>query len=118
MQLTRKAVARKLAAYLHYEISFDELVTWANVAMMEADFEEAYSPAAAVFPAGAQGPPADPPLSHPEQHVQTVQHRALPGSRARRRGCRGALGAWEEPQRGGEKFLVAPVSLWYHALYS
>jgi len=42
MQLTRVAVARKLAAYLHHEISLDELVTWANVAMMEADFEEAY----------------------------------------------------------------------------
>jgi len=26
--------------------------------------------------------------------------------------------AWEEPRRGGEKFLVAPVSLWYHVLYS
>jgi hypothetical protein len=42
MQLTREAVARMLAAYLHHEISLDELVAWANVAMMEADFEEAY----------------------------------------------------------------------------
>ena len=42
MQLTRAAVARKLVAYLHQEISLDELVAWANVAMMEADFEEAY----------------------------------------------------------------------------
>jgi cobyrinic acid a,c-diamide synthase len=42
MQLTREAVARKLAAYLHYEISLDELVTWANIAMMEVNFEEAY----------------------------------------------------------------------------
>jgi hypothetical protein len=42
MQLTREAVARKLAAYLHHEISLDELVAWANVAMMEAAFEEAY----------------------------------------------------------------------------
>jgi hypothetical protein len=42
MQLTRVAVARKLAAYLHHEISFDELVAWANVTMMEGDFEEAY----------------------------------------------------------------------------
>jgi hypothetical protein len=42
MQLTREAVARMLSAYLHHEISLDELVTWANVAMMEADFEEAY----------------------------------------------------------------------------
>ena len=42
MQLTREAVAHKLAAYLHHEISLDELVAWANLAMMEADFEEAY----------------------------------------------------------------------------
>jgi hypothetical protein len=42
MQLTHEAVARKLAAYLHHEISLDELVAWANVVMMEADFEEAY----------------------------------------------------------------------------
>jgi len=42
MPLTREAVVRKLAAYLHHEISLDELVTWANVAMMEVDFEEAY----------------------------------------------------------------------------
>ena len=42
MQLTRAAVAHKLAAYLHHEIPLDELVAWANVAMMEDDFEEAY----------------------------------------------------------------------------
>jgi hypothetical protein len=42
MQLTHEAVARKMAAYLHHEISLDELVAWANVVMMEADFEEAY----------------------------------------------------------------------------
>jgi hypothetical protein len=42
MQLTRVAVARKLAAYLHHEIPLDELVVWANVTMMEDDFEEAY----------------------------------------------------------------------------
>jgi hypothetical protein len=42
MQLTRVAVTRKLAAYLHYDISREELVAWANVAMMEADFEETY----------------------------------------------------------------------------
>ena len=42
MQLTREAVAHKLAAYLHQEISLDELVAWANVAMMEVDFDEAY----------------------------------------------------------------------------
>jgi hypothetical protein len=42
MQLTHAVVAHKLAAYLHREISLDELVAWANVAMMEADFVEAY----------------------------------------------------------------------------
>jgi hypothetical protein len=42
MQLTREAVARKLAAYLHHEIPLNKLVAWANVAMAEADFEEAY----------------------------------------------------------------------------
>jgi hypothetical protein len=42
MQITREAVAHKLASYLHHEISLDELVAWANVAMMEGDFEEAY----------------------------------------------------------------------------
>ena len=42
MQLTREAVARKLATYLHHEISLNELVAWANVAMMEDDFEETY----------------------------------------------------------------------------
>lgn len=42
MQLTREAVTRKLAAYLHHEISLNELVAWANVAMMEADFEKEY----------------------------------------------------------------------------
>ena len=42
MQLTREAVAQKLAAYLHHEISLDDLVVWANTAMMEDDFAEAY----------------------------------------------------------------------------
>ena len=42
MQITRAAVAHKLAAYLHHEIFLVGLVAWANVAMMEGDFEEAY----------------------------------------------------------------------------
>jgi hypothetical protein len=42
MQLTHVDIACKLAVYLHHEIPLDELVAWANVAMMEADFEEAY----------------------------------------------------------------------------
>ena len=41
MQLTREAVAHKLAAYLHHKISLDELVAWADAAMMEDDFEGA-----------------------------------------------------------------------------
>ena len=47
-----------------------------------------------------QGTPDGPTFSHPELHVQTAQHRAPPGSGAHRRGCRAALGAWEEPRRG------------------
>ena len=42
MQLTREAVAHKLGAYLHQEISLDELVAWANVTMLESDFTEAH----------------------------------------------------------------------------
>ena len=42
MQLTREAVAHKLAAYFHHEISLTELMAWAITAMMEDDFEEAY----------------------------------------------------------------------------
>ena len=41
MQLTRAAVAHELAAYVHHEIPLDELVAWANVAMMDGDFAEA-----------------------------------------------------------------------------
>ena len=39
-QLTREMVVRKLAAYLHHELSLDDLVAWANAAMMEGGFEE------------------------------------------------------------------------------
>ena len=42
MQLTREAVAHKLVAYLHHEIPLDALVAWANIVIMEADFEEAH----------------------------------------------------------------------------
>jgi hypothetical protein len=42
MQLTRDTVARKLAAYLRHEISLDDLVAWANAAMMDDDFEETH----------------------------------------------------------------------------
>jgi hypothetical protein len=42
VQCTRAMVARKLGAYLHHEISLPALGEWANAAMMEGDFEEAY----------------------------------------------------------------------------
>jgi len=40
MQLTRELVVRKLDAYLHHQLSLDDLVAWANAVMMEGDFEE------------------------------------------------------------------------------
>jgi hypothetical protein len=40
MQLTRELVVRKLDAYLHHQLSLDDLVAWANAAMREGDFEE------------------------------------------------------------------------------
>jgi len=33
-------VAHKLEAYLHHQLSLDDLVAWANTAMLEGDFEE------------------------------------------------------------------------------
>jgi hypothetical protein len=42
MVITRETVARKLAAYLHHEISLGDLVDWAHLAMMEGEFEDAY----------------------------------------------------------------------------
>jgi len=42
MQIMRAAVAHTLAAYLRHAIRLDELVAWANVTMMEDDFEETY----------------------------------------------------------------------------
>jgi hypothetical protein len=42
MVITRKTVAYKLAAYLHHEISLCDLVDWAQLAMMEEEFEDAY----------------------------------------------------------------------------
>lgn len=40
MQLTREMVVRKLDAYLHHQLALDDLVAWANDAMMDGDFEE------------------------------------------------------------------------------
>ena len=39
MKITRKDVARKIADYLHHQITQQELVDWAENMMMEADFE-------------------------------------------------------------------------------
>jgi cobyrinic acid a,c-diamide synthase len=39
MQLTREMVVRKLDAYLHHQLTLDDLVAWANDAMMNSDFE-------------------------------------------------------------------------------
>jgi len=40
MQLTREMVVRKLDAYLHHQLTLDDLVAWANDAMMDGDFEK------------------------------------------------------------------------------
>ena len=42
MPITRDTVARKLAAYLHHEISLHALVDWAQLAMMEEELEGVY----------------------------------------------------------------------------
>jgi len=39
MIITRRDVARKIIGYLHHHISMEELVNWAENAMMEGDFE-------------------------------------------------------------------------------
>ncbi|HHV81277.1 TPA: hypothetical protein GXX44_06275 [bacterium] len=40
--ITHKDVADKLISYLLHNISLEELVNWAEKAMMEEDFEEEY----------------------------------------------------------------------------
>jgi hypothetical protein len=40
MFMTRETVARKLAAYLHHELSLNDLVDWALLAMLEGEFED------------------------------------------------------------------------------
>ena len=44
MVISRRAVARKLTSYLHHRISLDELVDWAEGAMMESEFSQADLP--------------------------------------------------------------------------
>jgi cobyrinic acid a,c-diamide synthase len=40
--ITRKTVAEKLAAYLQHELSLDNLVAWAESAMMDGEFDPAH----------------------------------------------------------------------------
>ena len=40
MKVTRQNVAHKLIDYLYHRITLSELVNWAELSMMEADFEE------------------------------------------------------------------------------
>jgi hypothetical protein len=39
MKITKDAVANKISAYLHHNLSLEELVDWAENAMMQAEFE-------------------------------------------------------------------------------
>jgi len=39
MKITRQNVAQMLIDYLHHHITLTELVDWAELAMMEADFD-------------------------------------------------------------------------------
>jgi cobyrinic acid a,c-diamide synthase len=38
-KVTEQTAVAKLAAYLHHQLTIEELVDWAERAMMEADFE-------------------------------------------------------------------------------
>jgi hypothetical protein len=40
MCITRETVAHKLAAYFHHELSLNDLVDWAQLAMLEGKFED------------------------------------------------------------------------------
>jgi cobyrinic acid a,c-diamide synthase len=41
MPITRQNVADKLGAYLHHEVSLEELVDWAEQQIMDSEFESA-----------------------------------------------------------------------------
>jgi hypothetical protein len=43
MKITRRTVAKKLAAYLHHELSLAALVAWAETAMHEGAFDERHA---------------------------------------------------------------------------
>ena len=40
MTITKQTVAAKIAAYLHHEITLAQLVDWAELAMMDSEFDE------------------------------------------------------------------------------
>jgi len=40
MKVTRQNIAQKIIDYLFHRITLSELVNWAEMSMMEADFEE------------------------------------------------------------------------------
>ena len=40
MPITKKTVADKIAAYLHHDITLEQLVDWAENALMEGEFAE------------------------------------------------------------------------------
>ena len=42
MCMTRETIARKLAACSHHELSLSDLVDWAQLAMLEGEFEDLY----------------------------------------------------------------------------
>jgi cobyrinic acid a,c-diamide synthase len=41
MKITKQAVADRIGAYLHHEITLAELVDWAEGALMDGEFDEA-----------------------------------------------------------------------------
>lgn len=40
--ISREAVAKKLAAYLHHDLSLADLVAWAESALMDGEFDPAH----------------------------------------------------------------------------
>jgi cobyrinic acid a,c-diamide synthase len=40
MLITKRIVAEKIAAYLHHDMTLDQLVDWAENALMEDEFDE------------------------------------------------------------------------------
>ncbi|HUY32659.1 MAG TPA: hypothetical protein VMV69_07735 [Pirellulales bacterium] len=40
MSITKQTVAEKIAAYLHHDIALEQLVDWAENALMEGEFNE------------------------------------------------------------------------------